>query len=105
VKNDTVYLETIPILDTLQIRNEEGRVVRDSLVLSSDQKADRIEQIEIVASTISSGGQNRIKLPKKLYRKKNKLYFINHDGTLDMRKIRGIRTNRKYKTYFKKIRE
>jgi len=103
IANDTIYLTTKLVMDTLKIRNSENNVIRDSLVLSSDERIDRIEQNEYLISTISSGGQNRIKPPNKLFRKRKKLYLINQNGSLDLRKLRGIQTNKKYKTYFKKL--
>jgi len=105
IKNDTIYLMTKLVMDTLQIRNTENKVIRDSLVLSSDQKIERIEQNEYLISTLSNGGQNRIKPPNKLFRKKKKLYLINENGTLDLRKLNGMRTDKKYYTYFKKFNE
>ncbi|WP_439474225.1 hypothetical protein [Algoriphagus formosus] len=105
IKNDTIYLTTKLVMDTLQIRNSENKIIRDSLVLSTDQKIDRIEQNEYLVSTLSSGGQNRIKPPKKLFRKRKKLYLINENGTLDLRKLNGMRNNKKYYTYFKKFSE
>ena len=67
VKNDTIYLKVELVKDTLQIRDSENNVVRDSLVISSDQKIDRIEQNEFIISSLSSGGQNRYKPPTKIY--------------------------------------
>ena len=89
-------------MDTLQIRNSENKVVRDSLVLSSNQKSERIEQNEFIGSLISGGGQNRNKPPKRIYWKRNKLYRINENGTLDLRKVKAFSTDKKYRTYFRK---
>jgi hypothetical protein len=89
-------------MDTLQIRNSESKIIRDSLVLSADQKVDRIESNEFLISSLSSGGQNRVKPPKKLYWKRNKLYRINKNGALDLRELKAFWTDKKYKTYFKK---
>ena len=100
--NDTIYLKTELVMDTLQFRNSENKVVRDSLVLSSDQKIDRIELNELIISSISSGGQNRYEPPTKIYWKRNKLYRINENGTLDQRKVKAFWTDKKYKTYFRK---
>ena len=102
VQNDTIYLTTELVVDTLQIRNSENKVIRDSLVLSTDKKNDRIEQDEFHVSTLSSGGQNRHKPPNKAYWKKNRLYRINQNGSLDLRKIKAFWSNKKYKTYFRK---
>lgn len=102
VKNDTIYLKTELVMDTLQIRNSENKVVRDSLVLSSDLKSKRIEQNEFIGSLISGGGQNRYKPPKRIYWQRNRLYRINENGTLDQRKLKAFSTDKKYKTYFRK---
>tara|TARA_R110002033_G_scaffold170670_3_gene213770 strand:+ start:8068 stop:8523 length:456 start_codon:yes stop_codon:yes gene_type:complete len=105
VENDTIYLTTELVMDTLQIRNSENKILRDSLVVSIDQKIDRVEQNEYIISTLSSGGQNRVKPPKKVFRKRKKLYLINENGTLDLRKLKGFWTDKKYHTYFKKFNE
>jgi hypothetical protein len=102
VKNDTIYLKTELVMDTLQIRDSENNVIRDSLVISSDQKNDRIERNELIISSLSSGGQNRYELPTKMYWKRNKLYRINENGTLDQRKVKAFWTDKRYKTYFRK---
>ena len=102
VKNDTIFLKTELVMDTLQIRDSENNVISDSLVISSDQKIDRIERNELIISSLSSGGQNRYKPPTKMYWKRNKLYRINENGTLDQRKVKAFWTDKKYKTYFRK---
>ena len=102
VKNDTIYLKTEYVMDTLQIRGSENNIIRDSLVLSADRKIDRIEQNEFIFSTISSGGQNRYKPPTKIYWKRNKLYRINENGTLDLRKVKEFWTDKKHQTYFRR---
>ena len=53
-------------------------------------------------SSLSSGGQNRVKPPNKLYWKRKKLYRINENETLDLRKLKAFWTDKKYKTYFRK---
>ena len=103
--NDTIYLTTELVMDTLQIRNSKNKVIRDSLVLSTDQKTNRIEQNEYIISTLSGGGQNRVEPPNKLFLKRKKLYFINENGTLDLRKLKGMWTDRKYHTFFKRFNE
>ncbi len=104
-KNDTIYLNTKLIMDTLQIRNSANKIIKNSLVLSSDQKANRIESNEHILSQISSGGQNRDKPPKKLFWKKEKLYRLKSNGNLDLRKLKQFWTGKKYKTYFRKVTE
>lgn len=105
VKNDTIYLTTEFLMDTLQIRNSENKVTIDSLVLSNDQKVDSIEQNEFIVSNLSGGGQNRFIPPNKLYWKRERLYRINENGNLDFRKVKAFWTDKKYKTYFRKVPE
>ena len=102
ISNDTIYLKTEIVSDSLQIYNSEGEFIRDSLVLSADKKVDRIQLSEFIISTLSSGGQNRIKVPKRIFWKRNKLYRINENGTLDLRKLKAFWSDKKYKTYFRK---
>ncbi|WP_134204432.1 hypothetical protein [Algoriphagus zhangzhouensis] len=102
VSNDTIYLKTELVSDSLQVRDSNGNKIKDSLVLSADLKINRIELNEFIMSSLSSGGQNRVKPPSKLYWKRNKLYRINENGTLDLRKLIAFWTDKKYKTYFRK---
>tara|TARA_R110000787_G_scaffold98043_3_gene201983 strand:- start:606 stop:1058 length:453 start_codon:yes stop_codon:yes gene_type:complete len=100
-KKDTIYLTTVFVMDTLQIRNSENKIIRDSLVISSDQEANRIEKTEHLSYLLSSGGQNRVKPSKKLLWKKQKLYRLTENGKVEKtRKIEGHK--KKYKTYFRK---
>ena len=102
VSNDTVYFKSELVSDSLQVRDSNGNKIKDSLVLSADLKINRIELNEFIMSSLSSGGQNRVKPPNKLYCKRNKLYRINENGTLDLRKVKAFWTDKKYKTYFRK---
>ena len=92
-------------MDTLQIRNSANIIIKDSLVLSSDQKANRIEFNEYILSQITSGGQNREKPPKKMFLKTGKLYRIKSNGNLDLRRLKQFWTRKRYKTYFRKVTE
>ena len=67
VEKDTIYLTTEFVMDTLNIRNSENKIIRDSLVISSDRESNRIEKIEHLSYLLSSGGQNRLKPPNKIY--------------------------------------
>ena len=102
VSNDTIYFKSELVSDSLQIRNSNGNKIKDSLVLSADHKINRIELNEFIMSSLSSGRQNRVKPPNKLYWKKKKLYRFNDDETLDLRKIKAFWTDKKYRTYFRK---
>ena len=98
VKSDTIYFETNLVMDTLTIRDLNNKIIRDSLVLSDDTKIDRIELIDNISSILSSGGQNRKKVPEKLFWKNNKLYRFDSIGRLDLRRVDGFWTNKKYNT-------
>ncbi len=100
--NDTLYLKTELVLDTLNTITVENKITKDSLVLSSDLKSNRIDIQEYAINLISGGGQNRVKPPNKLYYKRKRLYRINENGTLDLRKLIAFWSNKKYKTYFTK---
>lgn len=101
--NDTLYLKTELVMDTLSEIKVDNKTIRDSLVLSSDQKSNQIEIEEYAINSTSGGGQNRIKVPERLFLKKDKFYLINENGELDKRKIEQFGTRKKYKTSFKKI--
>lgn len=97
-KNDTIYFEVIPIYDTLRRPN-----LKDSLVLSIDQKPQLITDMSIVLiEAISSGGQNRQKMSSKLYFDGKKLIEIKKNGKLDNRKLKAFWENKKYNTWFVK---
>ncbi|PQV48921.1 hypothetical protein CLV33_104127 [Jejuia pallidilutea] len=102
VSNDTIYFKTELVSDSLQVRDSNGNKIKDSLVLSADLKINRIELNEFIMLSLSSGGQNRVKPPNKLYWKRNKLYRINENGTLYLRKVKAFWTDKKNKTYFRK---
>lgn len=103
IKNDTVYLEATLVMDTLQIRDSNNRILRDSLVLSIDQSVDRIESNDLFLSLLASGGQNKVKPPVKLYVQEEKLYHILEDGSIDTRKLKPLWDHKKYRTSFSKI--
>lgn len=102
IENDTIYLKTELIMDTLQIRNSENQVIRDSLVLSADQIIGRIEYNDLAGMLLSGGGQNRVNPPNKLFFKRKKLFRIRGNGTLDLTRVKAFWTNKKHKTYFRK---
>ena len=98
MSGDTVELQMIPTYDTLSQPNLTG-IASDSLVLSGDEKAERITQAEFIATILSSGGQNRMKYPDKLLFRKGRLYTI-RNGKLVTGKQIGIWTNKKYNPWF-----
>jgi hypothetical protein len=76
ISKDTLYLNTELVMDTLQVQNLETNSVTDSLVISTDNKVNRIENSEYLISMLSSGGQNRVKPPTVLIKKRKKIYII-----------------------------
>lgn len=103
IENDTVYLETTLVMDTLQIRDSNNSILRDSLVLSIDQSVDRIESNDLLLSLLASGGQNKVKPPVKLYVQEEKLYHILEDGSIDTRKLKPLWSQKKYRNHFSKM--
>jgi len=101
--NDTIILKPILIMDTLTIRDSNNKILRDSLVLSTDENVDRIEMVEYITGLISGGGQNRRQPPNKLFLKKEKLFRINDNGKLDKSRSKALLKKKKYKTYFKLV--
>ncbi|WP_281616487.1 hypothetical protein [Flammeovirga sp. SubArs3] len=102
IYRDTIYLTSSLIMDTLTILNSENTFLKDSLVLSTDEKIDRIENVEYVTTSISGGGQNRKQPPTILYFKNGKLYRL-LNNKLDSRKYRARLTSKKYKPYYQPI--
>lgn len=98
IKNDTIYFDVIPVYDTLRRPN-----LKDSLVLSIDQKPQLITDMSIVfIGALSSGGQNRENMSSKLYFDGEKLIEIKKNGKLDNRKLKAFWENKKYNTWFVK---
>jgi hypothetical protein len=102
VSNDTIYLKTEFVSDSLKLYDSDGKLIKDSLVLSADQKVGRVQLSDLLVSILSAGGQNRVKPPNQLYWKRNRLYRIKKNGKLDLRKLKAFWTDKKHKTYFRK---
>jgi len=101
VKNDTVYLKTILLYDTLRYNNNDGKSV-DSLVLSDEEKPKLMTSPNIIGM-LSSGGQNRQPCPDKLFYQKDKLFDIGKDGKLITKKIRGFWSKKKWDPWYFKL--
>lgn len=100
IKKDTVYFHMIPTYDTLSYYTPEGLTV-DSLILSTDEKAERFTQEQYAGIGLSSGGQNRMPYPEKMFYKHERLYNIKNQK-LAKKKLRGFWSKRKYiPWYFK----
>jgi len=98
--NDTIYFDKIPVYDTLLIVNKNGQP-DDSLILSNDKKPGLITTSEMAINSISSGGQDLLKFPGKLFYRNNRLYQI-WNGKVVKKKVRGFWTNKKYPPWFVK---
>jgi len=97
LKKGTLHLNIKPVLDTL---TREG--LRDSLVLSADEKSNRIHIDEFAITLISSGGQGRAldRIPERLAVRGRKLHPLNAAGQIVRRREAGIWNKRKRQIYF-----
>jgi hypothetical protein len=96
---DTLTLSTALLYDTLRTSLLSGQT-HDSLVVSKDHKADVITTL--YPGYITTGWQNRIPPPLKLYYNRNRLYRVLNSGSLDKTKQEEFWTHKKYQTWFKK---
>jgi hypothetical protein len=97
VSNGILYLTIKNVYDTLE---SDGKP--DSLVLSSDEKSNRIKIGEFTAGQISGGGQGRRtdRLPGRLAVRGKRLYLMDKAGQIVRRKEPGIWNKRKRPTYY-----
>ena len=98
----TITLEPIYIYDTLVVEDINGNFVKDSLVYSIDSNSNKITQVDYAMNLLSSGGQNKVPPPIKLFYKKNKLIAIGENGKLIKKKVRGFGTKNKYRPWYLK---
>ena len=103
IKNDTVYFHMIPMYDTLSYSTPQGLNV-DSLILSTDEKAERFTQEQYAGMGLSSGGQNRMTYPVKMFYKDERLYNIKNQK-LVKKKQRGFWSKQKYIPWYFKYQE
>lgn len=100
VSNDTIYLNIMPVYDTVLVKNGDSMV--DSLVLSLDGKSELIPIEESVIGVITSGGQNRYPIPDKLYYSRKRLIEVDEDGRLKKKKEKNIWGKKLLPWYIKK---
>ncbi len=100
ISNDTIYLRTTLIYDTLEIVNSENEFIKDSLVVSIDETSNSIRNEEFVMSLVAGGGQNRLPPPDKLVLVRGKLFRLNKLGIIDKSKKKQTLTDKSFKTYF-----
>lgn len=88
LKGDTVYLNIVPVYDTLQYTKDNG-AIKDSLILSLDGIPKRILPQPNDSAVLYSGGQNIMPPPNKLVFKRNRLYSVKN-GKLVRKKERRL---------------
>ena len=101
----TIILEPTYIYDTLIVKDADENFVKDSLVFSIDSNSNKISQVDYALNLLSSGGQNKVPPPIKLFYKKNKLIVIGENGKLIKKKVRGFWTKKKYRPWYIKIKK
>ena len=93
----------VPTYDTIiniDIKNAND----DKLILSDDEIAERLTQQQYTERGLSSGGQNIMSYPEKLFYKNQRLYSVK-DGRLFKKKHRGILTKKEFPPWFFKIKD
>jgi hypothetical protein len=96
-RHDTIYFHMVPTYDTLRKITASG--VSDSLILSTDEFPERFTQTQFAGMPLSSGGQNRMTYPEKLFFRKGRLYNV-RDGKLVVKKQKGWWSNKKWDPWF-----
>ena len=99
---DTISLFFVPIYDTLRVGYDSKY---DTLVLSADDKSERIDYSTYIASLLSGGGQNRKPNPSKLYFTKNSLYEIEATGKIVTKNLYDPFRQKYFSTKFYKSKE
>lgn len=74
-KRKRIILKTIPIYDTLRITNELLQT-RDTLILSKDEKSDKIKEMNNELGYVFRLEQNQALCPTLMVYKNKKLYVI-----------------------------
>ncbi|WP_456461600.1 hypothetical protein [Reichenbachiella sp.] len=98
INNKIVNLEFINVYDTL-VRTDKA----DTLVLSIDEKSNRINDKEFLSSLLVSGGQRNDDLTDRLLRKNNRLLLMDNSGKPMRTRQRGIWRKKKKPTWYFKV--
>ena len=98
LNKDTLLLQPELIYDTLRTTSPDG--VHDSLVVSKDLNPELITTLYL--GYLTTGWQNRVPPPHKLFFKGSRLYRILSSGNLDKSKQEEFWTKKKFSTWFKK---
>lgn len=98
VSNGILYLNFKNVYDTLVRENK-----LDSLVLSADEKSNKINETEFLGYLLSSGRQlprSDNGLTNRLAIRRNRLYLIDKDWQLMKKRESNIGTKKKRPTYY-----
>jgi len=95
---ETVSLKFIAVYDTLERSNKS-----DTLVLSSDERSNRVNEHDFAISLLASGGQRKDGITSKLLQRGSRLIQVDTDGKLLIGKRRGIWRTKKKPTWFIKM--
>jgi len=98
VSNRILYLNFESVYDTLVRENKP-----DSLVLSADEKSNKINETEFLSHLLSSGRQlprNDNGLTNRLAIRRNRLYLVDKDWQLIKKRESNIGTKKKRPTYY-----
>jgi hypothetical protein len=98
VSNKTVQLNFKDIYDTLTRKDKS-----DSLVLSADERSNKIENVEFLSYQISGGRQAQNPITNRLAIRGKRLYLMDKDGRVLKTKTSGIWTKKKRPTYYFKV--
>jgi hypothetical protein len=98
VKKDTVYFRIVPTYDTISSIDNKNTAI-DKLILSDDEISERLTHQQWIGRGLSSGGQNKMPYPEKLFYKKERLYGVK-DGRLYKKKNRGIWSKKYFPPWF-----
>ena len=101
-KNDTIYLEQVIVYDTLKIK-DKNEILRDSLVLSLDQRGEAITPTDYVAYKLVSGGQGKHGMPTKLFYRKDKLFELTNESKPLKKKVKGVMTSKKVIPWYRRV--
>lgn len=86
-KNDTIYFIKVPVFDTVQFE-KSNNIYYDSLVVSLDERVERISKEQFAEYFEITGGQDTSLNIEKLFYKKEKLFFIKPNGKLITQRIK-----------------
>jgi len=93
--DDIIVLKFTDIYDTLTRTDKP-----DSLILSNDEKSNKINEEEFAINQLSSGGQKHVGITDRLRLKRQRLYLADKNGRPFKGKQPGIWTTKKKPTYY-----